>query len=196
MPIHLSYSIINTGGNDGYGNDNGSTFSNSSTTMNIGNDGGNVLNFFRFPVVVIPNNSKIVSAYLTLVNTSKAENQNIYTEVYANDADNAVAPTTYSGLTGKTKTTAYTTWTFKATGVAGALLKSPNIASVIQEVVERAGWASGNALMLLVQGLATGLNDYTAVACYEHTRWDPALLEIDYQGPTGGMVNFNDFGVF
>ncbi|MHC4705621.1 MAG: hypothetical protein ACYS8I_00850, partial [Planctomycetota bacterium] len=41
-------------------------------------------------------------------------------------------------------------WT--AVGHAGADQQTPDIASVIQEIVNRPGWASGNSLVIIIVG--------------------------------------------
>ncbi|TMQ61754.1 MAG: PKD domain-containing protein [Candidatus Eisenbacteria bacterium] len=52
------------------------------------------------------------------------------------------------------RTTASTSWVPVAwvAGEAGANQRTPDLAALIQEVVSRPGWASGNALVLIVTG--------------------------------------------
>jgi hypothetical protein len=44
-------------------------------------------------------------------------------------------------------------WT--AVGAAGAAERTPDLAALLQEIVDRPGWAPGNALALLVTGTGT-----------------------------------------
>jgi hypothetical protein len=60
-------------------------------------------------------------------------------------------------------------------GAAGAEQRTPELASVIQQIVDRAGWQSGNALALFV----TGSGHRTAVA-FDGAATGAALLHIEY----------------
>ncbi len=53
-------------------------------------------------------------------------------------------------LTGATIDWVPAPWTTE--GEAGVAQQSPNIASIIQEIVERPGWSSGNALVVIISG--------------------------------------------
>jgi hypothetical protein len=61
-------------------------------------------------------------------------------------------------------------------GSVAAAQRTPDLAWVVQEVVDRPGWASGNALALLV----TGRGHRTAVA-YEGGAARAAVLHVDYR---------------
>jgi len=64
-------------------------------------------------------------------------------------------------------------WT--AAGDAGPEQRTPNLAAVIQEIVNRPGWASGNALAIIVTGtgrrVAESYNGVPAAAPLLHVEY-------------------------
>jgi len=70
--------------------------------------------------------------------------------IQAQASDNAPTFTsTASNISSRTKTTASVPWTpaaWNTVGESGPDQRTPNLAAVIQEVVRRPGWASGNAI--------------------------------------------------
>jgi hypothetical protein len=65
-------------------------------------------------------------------------------------ADDAIAPTTAAQFDALALTSG-AAWIGIPSLSAGEWLESPNIAHVVQEVVDRPGWASGNAVMLVIR---------------------------------------------
>ena len=114
--------------------------------------------YFRFNSVVAAQGATVQSAYLKLnkrgyVGTSS--NHDFY--VAALDADNQAAPTAASHLNHSNFTTAEVTWqnnTDTGNGTLrsaanGTVLSSPDIKTVIQEILDRSGWSSGNSIVLM-----------------------------------------------
>lgn len=141
--------------------------------------------FFRFDNVVIPNAATINSAHLELYPNGN-DNGSPELIVYGVDEDSAAAPTTASEFAADPHTSASVQW--DATWVASVWEQSPDIKTIIQEIVNRGGWASGNALMLQVcDDLGSGTNNVYAVF-YDN---DPALaakLYIEYDAGAGPSV--------
>ena len=107
--------------------------------------------WYRFANIQIPPGSTITSAYLifTSLVTDNPAGGVVRTNIYANDVDDAVAPTTYADYIAKVLTTAFTAWDNIPFWTADVEYQSPDISSVIQEIVDRPGWLAGNALMIL-----------------------------------------------
>lgn len=138
----------------------------------------------RFTNVTIPAGSTVTAAtYSVYVYTTSNDSPDV--DVFADDADNSAQPTTTaSDLTNRTETTAKVTWT--ATNI-GTGWKSPgDVAAVVQEVIDRAGWASGNAITILLDARTTS-NDFR-FRCYENDTTLAAKLDITYTPPAGGGV--------
>ncbi len=102
----------------------------------------------RFTNVNIPNGAIIDSA--SVAHYFLQDARPINTTIFAEAVDNAAA---YNGSNGeissRPRTTASVLWS--ATTVINTFSWSPNIASVIQEVINRPGWQSGNALNIIYQ---------------------------------------------
>ena len=132
----------------------------SLTTNPVAISAGTRSGLFYFTNVTIANGSTVSSATMTVyvVNTS---NDDPNLDIYCDDVDNSAAPSTASNdISGRTKTTAKATW--NATGVGAGTVTTPDFATAVQEVVQRAGWSSGNALGVIFDGLAaTSFQYYT-----------------------------------
>lgn len=103
---------------------------------------------FRFTNITIPQGAEILEAKVTFTARSSYSGDSSV-EVYAEDIDDS--PTFSSGNTphDRTKTTAKAPWTIPPT-TGGVEFETPELKDVIQEVVNRSGWASGNALSIIV----------------------------------------------
>ncbi len=105
---------------------------------------------YRFQNVTIPAGATITSATLQ-VYAYGGGTTSFSVDLLAQDADN---PSTFtssgSNISGRTGTSAQTVWSVGSSSFTdGQSITSPDFASSIQEVVDRSGWASGNALVVL-----------------------------------------------
>ena len=141
----------------------------------------------RFTNVTVPQGSTVNSATLEvyIVGTSYDDPD---VDVYLEDADNSAALTTSSNnISGRTKTTAKVTWS--GSGL-GAGWKSPgDLAAVVQEVVDRGGWVSSNALTVLFDSLSSANN--LRIRPYEYDTTLAAKLTIDYTASGGGGITMH-----
>jgi len=109
-------------------------------------------NFFvRFPNVTIPQGATIDEAYVTFRSNDTSSNGTCRGTIYFNDADNASAPTTYSEAEGKDLTTESVAWAEDTGWINDRYYDTPELKDVVQEVVDRESWSSGNAMMLMVK---------------------------------------------
>lgn len=169
-------------GDDGYGIIN-STFANTGNEILWGRIQMATRSFFRFPNVTIPKGVTIESAYLKLTVSSRYDTVETY--VAANAADNPSAPTTSASLHALTLTSAVSAkWSQVGTST-DVQYTSPDIKTVIQELIDRAGWASGNAMMIIVYDDGD-TNDYSYVYGYDAGS-KYAQLEITYSSPDSGL---------
>jgi hypothetical protein len=109
----------------------------------------------RFRGLALPQGATIVSA---TVQFKADETDAVATDLTfrAQAADNA--PTfvnTVTNISSRPTTTASAVWSpppWNLVGEAGPAQRTSDISAVVQEVVDRPGWASGNALVLVVTG--------------------------------------------
>ena len=105
----------------------------------------------RFTNVTIPKGATIVSAYLTLRSSQSMAGTVVNTRISAEDVDN---PPTFADdkaafdARWANRTTARVDWDAIPAWTSGTDYNSPEIKTVIQEIVNRAGWASGNAIVI------------------------------------------------
>ncbi len=109
----------------------------------------------RFANISVPNGATVTSAWIQF----KADETNaggINLTIQGEAADDA--PTfvdVSSNISSRALTTASVTWSpgpWNSVGEEGPKQQTPDISSVIQEIVNRPGWAPGNALVVVITG--------------------------------------------
>lgn len=120
-----------------------------------GNDGDQWVGM-RFNSIAVPQGALIASAYIQF---TVDENDTLTGDkfIWAEDVDNsATFVSTSSNISTRDLTAASVVWTnipnWPTVGAAGPDQRTPNLAAVVQEVVNRSGWASGNSLNILMHG--------------------------------------------
>ena len=111
----------------------------------------------RYSDLQIPQNAYIANAYIQFTSN---ENQTgtAAIKVYGENIDNA---STFGGtnynVSFRTRTNASVNWNPPSwnTDAAGAAEQTPNITSIVQEIVDRPGWESGNAMAFIFDGSGT-----------------------------------------
>lgn len=165
------------------GNDDAEEFAGGSMYLNSSDielvfDKDNQTVGLRFTNLTIPNRATITRAYLQFeADETQCEATNLLVQGQA--ADNAKVFGSGSGdISTRPRTAASTSWSPPAwalVGEAGSNQRTPDLSAVIQEIVNRPGWASGNALAIII----TGTGHRTARA-FEGKADGAALLHIDF----------------
>lgn len=160
----------------------GGTVVTNGTTMTIASSGQWI--GCRFTALNIPPGSAIDAATLEF-NISSTSFDDPNCPIYAEAVDDAATFTTASNdISGRTRTTASVTWS--GTSLGTGWKTTPDISAVIQEVINRAGWTSGNDLNILM-GFASGAN--VRVLSYDNAPADAPILNITWT-PPGSAVKF------
>jgi uncharacterized protein YjiK len=109
----------------------------------------------RYLLAGIPQGSTITNAYVQF-QVDKVDSEPTSLTVQANATDNAAAfNLTKFEVSSRPRTVASVTWSpapWTRVGDRTPAQRTPNIAAVLQEVVDRGGWSSGNALVLIITG--------------------------------------------
>lgn len=143
--------------------------------------------FFRFTGVTIPAGATITNAYLSLYAISKTGTPAAI-PLYAEDAANPDAPTTYSDANGRTKTTA----TVNIGTLTTSAWNNITITTIIQELVDSYSYASGAAMQFLTW-TATGSGDNAyKIGDYGYSSY-PAVLHIEYTSGSAIPVFMNQY---
>ena len=141
------------------------------------------LGFFRFQNITIGQGATISSAYFKPYKSSYKSTPLV---IHGIDADNAAAPSAGSELAGSNFTSANVSWT---SSVGFGQQTSSDIKTIIQEIVNRSGWSSGNAMMLAI---VTSTFSYAGQYGWNARSYDyssaseAAELVIEYEGGVGG----------
>lgn len=109
----------------------------------------------RFAAVDLPPRAVVRRAWLQFT-ADEAGSTGTSLVIQAVAADAAAPFTTAAwGVSGRARTAARVTWTpaaWTTVNAAGTEQRSPDLAGVVQEIVDRPGWAEGNSLAFVVTG--------------------------------------------
>lgn len=159
----------------------------ASNVIGAGDSGAANFDFssgMRFQTVVIPVGSAILAAHLEVRAWVACANE-LTSFIHGEDVDDAATFTTVVNYTGRTRTAASVTWTIPNTWVQDTWYNSPDISDIIQEIVNRGGWASGNDIVIFwsdsagfdaidyAQGYSWDKNAASAAKLY--VEWEPAV---------------------
>lgn len=136
----------------------------------------------RFTGVSVPKGATITSAFVSVVPSATTEDEPLVT-IYAEDVDNSATFTTGAlNITSRARTgsVAWSSANLAATGAS--YHNSPDLSSPLQTVINRAGWATGNPISVLVQGGTTTTRDLT-IEAFENAGNNPPQLTINYTYP-------------
>jgi hypothetical protein len=171
--------------NDGMTNKyNGATSANGTTAF-IGKD---YIMGWRFENVSIPKGAIISSAILYFYCYTNPEKP-ISTKFSGENVDHAAPITTaQNDLINRGKTSAKAVYTPNL-WVRIGWKKSSELAPIVQEIVNRAGWASGNALLLMADDF--GSTGYRTLSTFDMNASYGAQLTVTYSPPPAAKCEFD-----
>ena len=128
-------------------------------------------------VVNLTQGRVLVSATLKVIASENKSGTTCKVRVGCEDADNPSTPISYSDLLARTMTTAYVDNNNVAAWTAGTEY-SFDVTAAVQEVLDRAGWAIGNTLAVILADNGS-FNDITRnFASSENTSYAEAILTV------------------
>jgi PKD repeat protein len=137
----------------------------------------------RWTNLAIPRNATITTAYIQFV-AKESQSEATSLTFRAQASDN---PPTFTGtdlnVTSRTRTAASMSWSPVpwTVGDAGGNQRTPDFSAVVQEVVNRSGWSSGNALVMIVNGIG-----HRTAWAYDGSPTEAPLLHVEYSLGTSG----------
>ncbi|HKQ59149.1 MAG TPA: right-handed parallel beta-helix repeat-containing protein [Candidatus Eisenbacteria bacterium] len=139
----------------------------------------------RFTAVPVPPGSTITGAWIQFA-AGPAQSGAANLLFRAQAADNPLPfASTFANISGRPRTAAGVAWAPQAWSVAGEAgdgQRTPDLSPVVQEVVGRPGWASGNPMVFVITG--TGVR---SAVSYEGGAANAALLHIEYAPAVTGV---------
>lgn len=129
----------------------GSTFTNNGLN-HLGSAGGPgaATNYLRFPGVTIPRGSSIVSAVISFTAYNSVSSTSPNLTIKGDGADDSVAPTSVAEGSALVATVETVSWSGLSAWVTDQSYETPDFSAVVQEITDRAGWESGNALGIII----------------------------------------------
>lgn len=164
----------------------------ATTVLTFGNNGAATSFGVRFVSVTIPQGTTLTSATLTLTANATYSGGAISMIVKGQAADNpGVFLTTGKDLdpTVRARTTAAST-AWNLASVVADTAYSKDVTSVVQEIINRAGWASGNALVLIGDDNASPSSDWQDMWAYDGSTTKAPKLDIVYGGGGSDVAVF------
>jgi hypothetical protein len=138
----------------------------------------------RFRGVEIPNGAQIVSAYLQLyAGMTEKSAALVQAQATGNAAD--FGPD-QPGVVTRKRTQASVAWDWQGDEPEDTWTSSPDLQPIIQEIVNRPDWSSGNAIALIYDGKNT-LGSGTYFRSWEADPQRAAKLQITYRPASGTM---------
>jgi len=141
---------------------------------------------FRFVNVTIPRGSRILHAYTEFTVDGRYSNE-LVVAFHGEATRNAPTFSSTDSPAIRPLTSASTTWSILASDVwnMGEMRNSPELSGIVQEIVNRLDWKSGNALAIITQnaGSTTPANSHRRVYAYEREPARAARLVISYIEP-------------
>lgn len=133
---------------------------------------------FRFPNIDVPQGATILSAYIQFV-SDENQKRPVSITFHGEAIDNAsLFQKNLWNVTNRQTTVTSINWNPENwnIGDAHAAQQTPNLSSIIQEIVNRAGWVQGNALAFIISS-----NDFTNHRTAENSSANGPVLTIVFE---------------
>lgn len=140
----------------------------------------------RFRNVNIPPGAIITRAYVRVYNASyqiMSGFGNYSINYYGEDADNANVYSTYADFAGRSITTARVYWAIYSSPASWAVFDTEDLTEIVQEIVSRPGWASGNNLAIRFWRVDGSIADETIFTFDSYDSGNIPELHIEWRLP-------------
>ena len=143
---------------------------------------------FRFQALAIPQGATITNAYIQFTVDEDGEDGDVTLTWHADDVDNSAAfDGTPFEVSDRTKTAAFADWAPAVwagnEGARGEDQRTVDLSELVQSIVDREGWAEGNAMTFIVTGPTDVPVNRIAVS-YSGDATNAAALHVEFEsGP-------------
>ncbi len=156
---------------------NGKVYLNS-TDLELVVESSEQLVGMRFNNILIPQGTTITNAYIQFTTDEiKTGDCSLTFKAEAND-NPATFTSAQKNISTRPTTTASVNWTpsdWQIVGESGNKQRTPELKKIIQEIVNRSGWSSGNSIVIIVSGKGT-----RTAESYDGSSSDAPKLHIEY----------------
>ena len=111
-----------------------------------------IISGFRFPNVSFPQGEKVTQAYIEFT-VDGPYTEELTQEIYGEATGNAAVFSSTSRPDNRSVTQAFTSWDVASTDqwILDQTRNSPDLTSIVQEIVDRSDWQAGNAMAIIVK---------------------------------------------
>src|SRR5690606_14220514 len=122
--------------------------------------------FMRFEDISLPEDAIITEAYLKLSLDSTYGPTHV--RISATNADNSEVPELEADADNGIKTSSFADWQTNTYPSPGDSFNTPDIAAVIQEVIDRPGWQAGNSILFWLDHIGSSEDEGIDIAATEN----------------------------
>ncbi len=166
---------------------NGTLYTNSSDLEMVydsHNSNGYQKIGLRFKSVQLPKNATITNAYLQFT-ADESNSASAELEISLHDSNSSPAFSSSNNVSGRATFSSKVTWTPSSwsSNQNGSAQRSPNLKNMVQSLVNKSGWASGNNLSFIIRGKGNSLTNTSAkrvADSYEGGASKAAKLVVEY----------------
>lgn len=142
----------------------------------VGTNYADANSFIRFKNVLIPQGAYIKEAFIRLVSRYSDVSDTCNLRFYGEDVNNASSTiTSTADFESRTKTSAYANWSSMAHWSAWNTYDSPDIKSIIKEIVDRSGWSAGNSMHIFLMDNNSNDGAYRRFCTIDQGTYTPEL---------------------
>ncbi|MGJ8744195.1 Ig-like domain-containing protein [Polaribacter sp.] len=142
----------------------------------------------RYQNVQVPENATITEAYIEFIASRKEKKNTSRVNVYGELSNNANPYNSVDyNISNRTSTSSSVSWTF-ANWFEDVTYTSPDLTTIVQEIIDQGGWTSGSAMAFMFDATA---NEKRKAYTFDEDE-DPTLtpkLFISYQGGTPSVAS-------
>lgn len=184
---------VAAGTDDGGWDVGGTGYSNTGTNFVIGDVSSSVYDksiWLRMPSLAVPQGAVITAATITIQATGGNVTPFGTVKIQAEAADSPTAPTNRANAIARVPTTAAATWS-GMTAITSGRYTTSDVSAVVQEIVNRAGWASGNTIQFLLTDNTAGWGGAAwqiAFASYNASAGNAAQVSVTYSTTTSASA--------
>ena len=149
-----------------------------------------IYQFFRFVNVSIPQGTTIEEAYIKFTAYANNSEAIVNVDIAFVDEDNPSAPTTYGEFDALTLTTK-ADWDNIGAWVNGTQYDTPELKTILQPIVDRVGFGSGNAVIARMGNNGSTANRHRQISMFDYLSGaEKAELHVTWSGLT--IINLTE----
>jgi hypothetical protein len=147
-----------------------------STDIELVYDSNSQVVGLRFTGVNVPAGAVITNAYVNFT-ADETSSEAVTVQIQGQASPNASAFIDENGdVSSRIRTQNYVNWSPAPWGTIGATQATPNLAPVIQEIINQPGWSPGNSVVIII----SGTSGHRVAKAFEDDPSGAALLHIEY----------------